>query len=72
MSRTQPVVEVIDDQMADVFRKMSGAQRLSMVFDLWDSVQSLVRSSIREQHPDWNDTQVDAAVVSRMSHDGQC
>lgn len=71
MSQRRPVVEVIDDQMAEIFRGMTGGQRLAMVFDLWDSVRLLVRSSVFAQQPDWNVDKVEAETVRRMAHDDQ-
>jgi hypothetical protein len=50
----------------DVYRRMTGPQRLQVSFELYELAQEMVRSSVRRQHPDWDDEQVTAEVVRRF------
>ena len=61
-------IEVIDDQMADVFRKMTGAERLRIMFGFWRSARAMMQSYLRGQHPDWTADEVEHEVARRMSH----
>ncbi len=67
MSRTQPVVEVIDDQMAEIYRGMTEQERLQIAFGMWRSGQRMIGSILRTQNPDWSETELQAEVARRMS-----
>jgi len=69
MIRSKPVVEVIDDDVAEIYRRMSGEQRMALAFDIWETAHAMVRMSIKHEHPDWEDSKIDSAVLRRMSHD---
>jgi hypothetical protein len=50
----------------DVYRRMTGQQRLQIAFDLSQLSRELVRSNVRNHHPDWTDEQVEQEVVRRF------
>ena len=50
----------------DVYRRMTGQQRLQIAFDLSQLSRELVRSNVRNHHPDWTDEQVEHEVVRRF------
>ena len=61
-------IEVIDDEMAAVFRRMTGAQRLQIASDLFSSTRRMLLSHLRFEHPDWDDEKLTREVAHRMSH----
>jgi hypothetical protein len=61
------VIEVIDDQMAAVFRRRSGAQRLETVNSLLRCARRLIETNIRFNHADWNDDRVKMEIAARIS-----
>jgi hypothetical protein len=61
-------IEVIDDQMAGVLRRLSGARRLEIASKMHASARTMIRSHITSQHPEWSDEQVIREVARRMLH----
>jgi hypothetical protein len=61
-------LEIVDDEMAAVFRGKTPAERLRVAFRLWKSTRIMLERLLRSQHPDWDDRTVKAEVVKRMSH----
>lgn len=61
-------LEIVDDEMAAVFRGKTPAERLRVAFRLWKSTWLMLERLLRSQHPDWDDLTVKAEVVKRMSH----
>ncbi|MBM3294877.1 MAG: hypothetical protein FJY82_10170 [Candidatus Aminicenantes bacterium] len=60
--------EIVDDQTADIYRKMTPAGRLQIAFGLWRSAQSMLMNILRAQHPDWGIEQIQGEAARRMSH----
>lgn len=60
-------IEVIDEEMAAVLRRKSGAERLKIVDELFRQGRQLVAAGVRWQHPDWTQEQVDRETVRRIS-----
>ena len=61
-------IEVVDPEVAQVLRKMTCAQRLSIANGLFVFARDMLWSHLRSEHPDWNDAQIQAKVAHRMSH----
>lgn len=61
-------IEVLDDEMAAVLRAKTGAERLRIASDMFASARKMLINSLRSQHPDWTDQQVNAEAVRRLSH----
>ena len=61
------VVEVVEDEMAAVLRRKTGAQRLRIVDALYRSAWNLIETNVRGSHPDWDDRQVRVAVAARIA-----
>ena len=59
--------EVIEDVMAEVMRRKTGAQRLAIVDALYRSAWALIEGNVRRAHPDWNDVRVRATVAGRIA-----
>jgi hypothetical protein len=60
--------EVVDDDMAEVFRAMTGAQRLKIANDLFESARRMIASHLAAEHPDWDEGRVREETARRLSH----
>ena len=67
MQRREPVIEVMDDAMAEVLRRMTGEQRLKIMLGLCRTGRKLVEANVRANHPDWDDSRVRRAVAERIA-----
>lgn len=61
-------IEVVGDEMAAVFRRKTGAERLQIASGLFASARRMLINMLRVQHPDWDDQQVITEAARRMSH----
>lgn len=50
----------------EIYRRMTGQQRLQIAFELSELTRELVRSNVRNYHADWTDQQVEQEVVRRF------
>ncbi|HKI03617.1 MAG TPA: hypothetical protein VKK31_16685 [Thermoanaerobaculia bacterium] len=60
--------EVLDDEMAQVFRAMTGAQRLKIASDLFASARRMIASHLVAEHPDWDEQRIQEETARRLSH----
>jgi hypothetical protein len=68
MTRNNPIIEVMDDAMADIFRAKTEVERLRIGFRMWKSARMILRAAIRSEKPDWKDDQVNREIARRISH----
>jgi len=61
-------LEVVDDEMAEVLRQKTGAERLRIAFGLWESARRMLTSHLSAEHPDWDEEKVQREVARRISH----
>ncbi len=61
-------IEVMDEQMAEIHRGMTGAQRLAIANDMFDSARRMLLSHLRATHPDWSEEQILREAARRLSH----
>jgi high-affinity nickel permease len=61
-------IEVIDDKTAEILRRKTPAERLSIGFSLWHSTAQLLPSLIKSLHPEWSKAKINREVVKRLSH----
>lgn len=61
-------IEAVDDDMARVYRSMTGAQRLAVASGMFASARRMLLSHLRAEHPDWSDEQVQREAARRLSH----
>ena len=59
-------IEVVDDAMAEVYRRATPAQRVEMAFAANRFVRQCIAGHMRELHPDWDNTQIQAEVARKM------
>jgi hypothetical protein len=69
MSRTLDPrnIEIVDEQLAKVLRHKTPAEKVEMVAAANRTARLLAAAGIRYQHPEWNESQVQAEVVRRVS-----
>jgi hypothetical protein len=48
-------IEVVDDRVAEILRRMSGAERLRLASEIWESARFRIEAYLRENHPQWSD-----------------
>jgi hypothetical protein len=63
-----PVIEVLDDTMAAVWRAKSPGERLAACDQMWRFAWGMIAANLRAEHPEWSDEAVRREVVRRMSH----
>jgi Rv0078B-related antitoxin len=61
-------IEVVDDDMAEVFRSMTGAQRLKIANDMFESARRMIASDLASEHPDWDEQRIQEETARRLSH----
>ena len=61
-------IEVIDDEMAAVWRAKSGEERLRIANRMFLFARRTVRADVRAEHPDWDDARVNREVMRRLGH----
>lgn len=52
MTDTSPEAAAIQ---SDIHRRLTGAQRLALAFEMSEMVRELCLTRLRRQHPDWSD-----------------
>ena len=61
-------MEVMDDDMAELLRGKSEAQRLAMGNRLWVYARDLLTAVLRSEHPEWTDQEIQQETARRLSH----
>lgn len=62
-------IEIIDDEMAEILRAKTGAERLRIAFGMWESARRMLRSMLAADHPDWSEEEIFQEVARRLAHD---
>jgi len=68
MHLDQQHIEALDDEMAQVLRLKSGAERLRIASGMFSSARQMIISTLRSQHPDWDEQKINAETTRRLSH----
>ena len=61
-------IEVMDDEMAEVIRSKTAAERLRIANDMWTSARRMLLCHLRHTHPDWDDSRIQQEAAHRLSH----
>lgn len=61
-------IEVVDDQVAEILRKQTPAQRVEAIVACNRMMRQVVAAGVRHRHPEWDAAQVAAEVARRMSN----
>ena len=59
-------IEVMEEAMAEVYRRMDSAQRLAVAHGMWRYTRQRLEAAVRWQHPDWDDPAVSREVSRRL------
>ena len=61
-------IEAVDDAMADVLRRKTGAERLAIASGLYKSVHYMLKCHLQAEHPDWDESRISREAAQRLSH----
>jgi len=61
-------IEMVDDQMAQILREKSPAERIEIGFKIWTSARKMLTAHLKSIHPEWDDQQISHEVAKRLSH----
>jgi len=61
-------IEVVDNQMAEVLRNKTPAERIRIGFNIWESVRNMLRVHLKTTWPEWNEERLNREVAGRLSH----
>jgi hypothetical protein len=61
-------IEVVDDEMAEVLRHKSPAERVGIGFAIWTSAHNMLTVHIGKTHPEWDKERIEKEVARRLSH----
>ena len=61
-------IEVIDDQMAAIWRSKTGAERIAIANGMIRSVRQVLESHLKSAHPEWTPGQLSREVGRRIFH----
>ncbi len=62
-------IEVMDDDMAEILRAKSGAERLRIAFEMYESTRRMLTYMLSGDHPDWSEERIRREVSRRLAHD---
>lgn len=65
--RPIPNFEMIDDEVAAVLRRKTGAERLEIAFGMIRSARAMLESHFRTQHPDWDEEKIQREASKRIA-----
>ena len=52
-----------DALQIEIYRSMTGAERMALALEMSEWLRELARSRVRADHPDWSDYQVNREVL---------
>lgn len=61
-------IEVVDEAMAEILRRKTPAERIRIGFMLWTSARNMLRTHLKQTHPEWSVEIVEKEVIKRLSH----
>jgi Rv0078B-related antitoxin len=61
-------IEVIDEDVAAMLRRKTGAERLAIASRMFASARRMLLSHLRSTHPDWDERQIVQEAARRLSH----
>lgn len=65
----KPVIEVIDQGMADVLRRKTAAAKMKIANSMWCFARDSNSTMLRSEHPDWSAEEIQREVARRLSHE---
>ena len=62
-------IEVVDEEMAAVLRRKTGAERLRIASDMVEAARRMMSSHLAAEHPDWDERRIQEEVSRRIAGD---
>jgi hypothetical protein len=59
-------IEVLDDQMAEIYRRKTPAERQAIGHAMWRHARKTIEASVRWQYPEWDDKLVREELNRRL------
>ncbi len=59
-------IEVVDDAVAEVLRRLSPRTKLEAISDYRDTIALMIRALLRTEHPEWEPEQLSREVARRL------
>ena len=59
-------IEVVDDEMAQVLRSKTGAERIQIANGMFLSARQMMLSMLRAEHSDWTEQQGNEEAARRL------
>ncbi|HWL94533.1 MAG TPA: hypothetical protein VNT79_13495 [Phycisphaerae bacterium] len=66
--RRWPKDEVVSDEVARILAEKTPADRLAIANQMFHFARSLIRNTLKGEHPDWEESRLDREVARRISH----
>jgi hypothetical protein len=60
-------IEVIDDTVAEIYRRMSPSERIAKGLQMNAFAKSIIEANVRRTHPDWSPEKVRQEVLRRFA-----
>ena len=67
-TKRRPVVELMDPMMVEIMRQKTPEERLAIAFNMWKTARVMIGGTLRQQHPDWTEEQINQEIAKRVSH----
>lgn len=61
-------IKGLDEDVADILRSKSEAERLTIAFRMWSFARQTVLNVLRSEHADWDEKRLQKEVARRLSH----
>ena len=61
-------IEVLDDELAEVLRKKTSAERLRIGASMWKASRAFLARVLRRAHPDWKAERIEQEIHRRFAH----
>ena len=61
-------IEVPDDAVVEILRRMTEGERLAVANRMWRSARIAIDHIVRGEHPEWTEPQVQQEIIRRMLH----
>lgn len=61
-------IELISDDLVLLWRSKTPAEKLEIVFGMWETARLLIAAHVKSIHPDWDDDKIAREVARRLSH----
>jgi len=63
----EPCVEVVDEAIATILREKTPLERQAIANGMWCGARDLIRDSVRQHHPEWDEERGAREVAWRLS-----